>query len=88
MANLKSAEKRNRQAQRRKARNVQVRTAVKTALKKARAAIAAKDPAMAKEAVRLATAVLSKAKSKGVLHAKSASRRIARLSHQLLAVGK
>ena len=39
MANTASAEKRNRQAQKRRARNVQVRTGVKSAVKKAREAI-------------------------------------------------
>ena len=86
MANTKSAEKRNRQALKRRSRNVQVRTTIKTALKRAREAIASKDPAKAREAVRLATRALSKAKSKGVLHAQNASRRIARLSHQLHSV--
>ena len=38
MANTASAEKRNRQAQKRRARNVQVRTGVKSAVKKAREA--------------------------------------------------
>lgn len=88
MANTKSAEKRNRQAQRRRARNVGVRTQVRTAIKKAREAIASKDPAKAKEAVRLATQALDRARSKGVLHAKNASRRIARLTHQLRAGAK
>ena len=83
MANLKSVEKRNRQALKHRARNAQVRTAVRTALKRAREAIASKDPSKAKQAVQAAASVLSSAKSKGVLHAKSASRRIARLSHQL-----
>jgi small subunit ribosomal protein S20 len=86
LANIKSAEKRNRQALKRRARNVQVRSTVKTALKKAREAIAGKDPAKAREAVQLAATALAKAKSKGVLHAKNASRRISRLNHQLHAI--
>ena len=86
MANTKSAEKRNRQAQKRRARNVAVRSVVKGAIKKAREALASKDPVKAKEAVRLATQTLSKAHSKGVFHAKNASRRIGRLAHQLHAL--
>ena len=86
MANTKSAEKRNRQSQKRRARNVAVRSTVKGAMKKAREALASKDPVKAKEAVRLATRTLSKAKSKGVFHAKNASRRIGRLAHQLAAL--
>jgi small subunit ribosomal protein S20 len=83
VANTKSAEKRNRQAQKRRARNTSVRTTVKTAVKKAREAIAAKDPAKAREAFLLATKTLNKAASKGVLHGKNASRRIARLAKSL-----
>ena len=81
MANTKSAEKRNRQAQKRRARNTAVRTGVKSAIKKAREAIASKDPQKAAEALKLATRTIDKAASKGVLHAKNASRKIARLAH-------
>lgn len=82
MATHKSAEKRNRQSQKRAARNQSVRTTVKSAVKKAREAFASKDPAKAQEALKDATRVLSKAATKGVLHAKNASRRIARLAKQ------
>lgn len=83
MANTRSAEKRNRQSQKRRARNLGVRTSVKTAVKKAREAIATKDPVKAKEALREATTMINKAASKGVLHARNASRRIGRLAHAL-----
>jgi small subunit ribosomal protein S20 len=79
VANTKSAQKRNRQAVKRRARNQAVRTQVKSAVKKAREALAAKDPAKAQEALRAAARTLDKAASKGVLHKKNASRRIARL---------
>ncbi|MDQ3265471.1 MAG: 30S ribosomal protein S20 [Myxococcota bacterium] len=85
MANTKSAEKRNRQAQKRRARNVAVRTTVKNAVKKAREAIATKDPAKAKEALVEASRTINKAASKGVLHAKNASRRISRLAKAVAA---
>ena len=81
MANTKSAVKRNRQSIKRNARNSAVKTGVKTAIKAARAAIAAGDPAKAKIAVSAASAALDKAATKGVLHAKNASRRIGRLAH-------
>ena len=79
MANTRSAQKRNRQALKRRSRNQAVRTQVKSAVKKAREALAAKDPAKAQEALRAAARTLDKAASKGVLHKKNASRRIARL---------
>jgi len=54
---------------------------VKSAVKKAREALASKDPAKLQEALRAAERTLDKAASKGVLHKKNASRRIARLFH-------
>ncbi len=80
MANTKSAEKRNRQAQKRRARNTIVRTSVKGALKKAREAISTKDAAKSGDALKDAIRTLSKAASKGVIHPRNASRRIARLT--------
>lgn len=81
MANTKSAQKRNRQSLKRRIRNQSVRTEVKSAVKKARLALASKDPAQIREAIAAATRTLDKAASKGVLHARNASRRIARLAH-------
>ena len=79
MATHKSAAKRHRQSVKRNARNTAVKSAVKTAIKKAREAIASGDPAKVKEAQRAAVRALDKAKSQGVLHARNAQRRIARL---------
>jgi len=85
VANTRSAQKRNRQMIKRRARNTTVRSAVKTALKKAREALAAGDAGKAKEAVSAATRMLDRAASKGVLHARNASRRIGRLATALAA---
>ena len=79
MANTRSAEKRNRQAQKRRALNVQVRTSVRSAVKKAREAIV-QDPAAAKPTLQAALRVLDKAASKGILHKNAAARRISRLA--------
>ena len=78
MANTRSAEKRNRQAQKRRARNVQVRTTLKTAVKKAREAIA-KGEATAKQTVEGALRALDKAASRGIIHRNAAARRISRM---------
>lgn len=80
MANTRSAEKRNRQTQKRRTRNVQVRTGLKSAVKKAREAIVQPDPAAAKQAVAAALRTLDKAASKGIIHKNAASRRISRLA--------
>ncbi len=80
MANTRSAEKRNRQSQKRRVRNVQVRTTLKSAVKKAREAIAQGDPAAARAAVQAARRMLDKAAAKGVIHKNAAARRISRLA--------
>ena len=80
MANTASAEKRNRQAQKRRARNVQVRTGVKSAVKKVREAVEKGDAAAAREALVAAERAIDKAGAKGVLHRNAASRRISRLA--------
>jgi small subunit ribosomal protein S20 len=85
LANTRSAEKRNRQAQKRRARNVAVRTSVKTAVKKVREAVARGDGEGAKKALVEATSTLDRAASKGVLPKNTASRKIGRLAK---AVGK
>jgi small subunit ribosomal protein S20 len=87
LANTASAEKRNRQAQRRRARNIQVRTGVKSAVKKVREALEKGDAAAAKQALAAAERTLDKARSKGVLHANAASRRISRLAKAVAHAG-
>jgi small subunit ribosomal protein S20 len=81
LANTASAEKRNRQALKRRSRNVAVRTGVKGAVKKVREALATGDSAGAKAALGAAVKALDGAASKGVLHKNTASRRISRLAH-------
>jgi small subunit ribosomal protein S20 len=80
LANTRSAEKRNRQVQKRRARNVAVRTTVKTAVKKVREAVARGDGEAAKKAFVEASSTLDRAASKGVLPKNTASRRIGRLA--------
>jgi small subunit ribosomal protein S20 len=81
LANTASAEKRNRQAQKRRARNVAVRTGVKGAVKKVREALEKGDATSAKAALKAAEKALDGASSKGVLHKNTAARRISRLAH-------
>jgi len=82
MANIKSAEKRNRQAIKRTARNRVVRGSARTAVKKARLAIESGDP-NAMQAVLAAEKALDRAASKGVIHPNNASRRKSRLFQAL-----
>jgi small subunit ribosomal protein S20 len=87
LANTASAEKRNRQAQKRRTRNVQVRTGVKSAVKKVREALEKGDAAGAKQALAAAERTLGKASSKGVLHRNAVSRRISRLAKAVAHAG-
>lgn len=78
MANNKSAEKRNRQNAKRAAQNRVVRGSARTAVKKARLAIAS-GADNAQELVQAAESALDRAASKGVIHPNNASRRKGRL---------
>jgi small subunit ribosomal protein S20 len=88
MANHPSADKRNRQRLVQTEANRSVKGAVRTAVKKARLAIAQGDPRAATESVALASKALAKAASKGVLHQGSASRTTSRIQSQLHAIRK
>jgi small subunit ribosomal protein S20 len=78
MANTKSAKKRARQTIRRTARNYTVRSEVKTAVRSAREAIQGKTTELG-AALKDAVSTLAKAANKGVMHKRSAARRISRL---------
>jgi small subunit ribosomal protein S20 len=80
VANHDSAKKRIRQTEKRTARNRHVRTTVRTFIKRARLAIATGDSKAAATAVREAESHLRSAVSKGVFHAKTASRYVSRLT--------
>lgn len=83
MANHPSAEKRNRQRLVRAERNQAVRSSLRTAVKKARTAIAAGDIAAAQAPVAAASIALAKAASKGVVHSRAASRTTSRIQAAL-----
>ena len=79
MATHKSAEKRARQALRRRARNRNRRSRLRTAVRQARTALAEGGEAVA-GAVRDAESLLRRAASKGLIPRKRASRQISRLA--------
>jgi small subunit ribosomal protein S20 len=80
LANTRSAEKRNRQSQKRRARNQAVRTRVKSAVKKVRETLEGGERAAAQDAFKTAARVIDQASSKGVVHRNTASRKISRLA--------
>ena len=85
MANIKSAKKRIVVNQTKALRNKMIKSAVKTAVKKVDAAVAANDKELAKAELLSATSVIDKAATKGVYHKNTASRKISRMN---LAVNK
>jgi len=87
MANTTSAKKATRQIARRTAVNKNRRSAMRTSVKKVEAAIAGGDKAAASEALRAAQPELMSNAQKGVLHKKTASRKISRLSARIKALG-
>jgi small subunit ribosomal protein S20 len=87
VANIKSSEKANRQRITRTARNVARKTAMRTAVKKVRAAIDAKNAKAAKEALPGAVRAIDMAASKGVIKRGTASRSVSRLTVAVTALG-
>jgi small subunit ribosomal protein S20 len=87
LANIKSAEKKNRQRVKREARNRAKKSEMRTAVKKLRAAVAAKDPAKAREALTPAVRLLDRAGRSGVLGRNAASRTVSRLARSVNALG-
>ncbi|MCC6901637.1 MAG: 30S ribosomal protein S20 [Polyangiaceae bacterium] len=87
MANHPSAQKRNRQRVVRTERNRAAKSSVRSAVKKARSAIATGDKAAAKATVATASTALAKAAKKGVLHKNAASRVTSRIQSALAKLG-
>jgi small subunit ribosomal protein S20 len=79
VANIKSAQKKNRQMIKHRTRNRSVMSGLRTSVKKARAAIDGKS-AEAAALVKEAIAVIDKAVTKGVLKRETASRYVSRLA--------
>ena len=88
MANLKSAKKRAIQNKKRQACNKARRSELKTLTKKFFEALDEKDMATARELMLLAESQLARAKSKRVVKANTASRKISRMARKLSTTGK
>ena len=86
MANIKSQIKRNKQNQKRRARNRVYRGSARTYVRKAQLAIDSGDVDEARSATIQAVSALDKAAEKGVLHKNNASRRKGRLMKKLAAL--
>ena len=86
MANHKSAIKRHRQSEIRRARNRAAKTKMKTSVKALLSAIDSKETAAVQEQLRQTTSLLAKTASKGVIRKQTAARRISRLTKRANAV--
>ena len=83
MANLQSAIKRLRSAERRRLRNREFSGRARTAIKKARKLMEEGRLEEAREAAQMAVSALDKAAEKGIIHKNNAARRKSRLMRQL-----
>jgi small subunit ribosomal protein S20 len=83
MANIKSAQKRAKQADERRAHNMSLRTEVRTAIKNVKKAVAAGNKDGAAKVLRESQRVIDRIVSKGVLHRNAGDRHKSRLAHAL-----
>jgi len=80
LANHKSALKRARQNEIKRERNKSIRTKVKNAVKQVRTTVAEENKESAQVELNLAKSTIAKAAKRGVIHKKTASRKISRLT--------
>lgn len=78
--------KRNRQNQKRRLRNKHQRSTMRTAIKKVRSAIDARNKDAAQTALAHAIAIIDKTASKGIVPKKRASRYISRLTQAVKSI--
>lgn len=82
MPNIKSAEKRVRTIATRTLRNVSMKSALRTTIKKFETALAQSEIDSARLALKIATRALDKAATKGIIHRNTASRKKSRLTRR------
>ena len=88
MANIKSAKKQNRKRISHQARNSAQKSAMRTAVKKLRAAVAEKDPKQAAALLKSTTSLIAKLGRKGIIKKRTSSRSVSRLTVAVNRIGK
>ena len=88
MANTRSAKKAARQTERRTAANKTRRTRMRSSARKVEEAIASGNRETALEALKAAEPVLLRTAQKGLVHKKTVSRKVSRLSKRVGAMAK
>ena len=86
MANLSSSKKMVRKIERRTARNRDQKSKMRTSIRRVDEAIASGDKAAAETALRAAQPLIARAGRKGLMHKKTASRKVSRLAKQISAI--
>ena len=86
MANTKSAKKMVRKIERRTARNRDQRSRMRTFIRRVDEAISAGDKPAAETALREAQPVIVRAGQKGLMHKRTASRKVSRLAKRVSAI--
>lgn len=86
MANTKSAEKAARQAEKHRARNVSLRSRMRTAVRNVTAAISAGNKEAARTTYNVAVPVIDSLVSKQIIHRNKAARHKSRLSARIRAI--
>jgi len=86
LARHPSAIKRAKQNERRRIRNLSVKTTVKSSIKKVRAAVEKKDVDEAQKALQKTIPLIQKARSKGAFHKNTSARKISRLTREVNAL--
>jgi small subunit ribosomal protein S20 len=87
VANIKSQIKRIKTNEKARQRNVAVKSALKTAVRRFRTAADAGDAAAATAALQVASKALDKAASKGVIHKNQAANRKSGMAKQVAKIG-
>jgi small subunit ribosomal protein S20 len=86
MANTTSAKKATRKIARRTEANKVPRSRMRSFIRKVEEAIASGDKGAARAALQAAQPQIMKAASRGIVHRKTASRKVSRLSHRVEAL--
>ena len=86
MANSAQARKRARQAEETRQHNASLKSALRTAVKKVRKAIATGDKTAATSQLKASQAVIDRITDKKIIHKNTASRTKSRLSHAIKAL--
>jgi small subunit ribosomal protein S20 len=89
MANIKSAQRQAKKNKKRRQINLARKTAIKTVIKKLNAAVEQNaDQKQTQTLLKEATAQIARAKNKGVLHKRTAARKMSRLAKRVAVAQK